>query len=177
MNEQKTDFLKDELWTLTIGAAFQRSNVYRGIPKDFDKQAFKKSLRTFIQTEILPIYKNKVDDKLHIKTIKRICNFSKKQNVKMNFGVSQKLLNLYLKYQWCLRDEMPEPPHFPVDRIIQQKLKIKNPFAWTKMEDETKYLEVINIARNVLRENKHKECNNSLAQLELKLFNRRNNKP
>lgn len=171
----KRKFIQDELWTLTIGAAFQRSRVYDGLPDSFDKQGYKKALRIFIETEIQPIYKNKMLDEPHIKTIKRICDFSKEHNVNMNFGVSQKLLNLHLKYQWCLGEKTPEPPHFPVDRIIQQKLGIKKPFAWTRMENETEYLKVINIARDILKETVHQDCQNSLARLELKLFNRRNN--
>jgi hypothetical protein len=63
---------------------------------------------------------------------------------KINFGIAQKMLNLYLKYMWSLGN-IQEPPHFPVDRIIQIKLirtsqttrdypiKIE---AWTQFDDE-----------------------------------------
>ena len=82
--------------------------------------------------------------------------------------VSQKVFNLYLKFLWCL-GFIAEPPHFPVDRIIQQKLKIKLIKPWTKFTSVDEYMLVINHARELLGE-KYK----SLPELELELFNDRN---
>ena len=83
------------------------------------------------------------------------------------------MLNLYLKYQLCLGN-IDEPPHFPVDRIIQQKLneqaKLKGLpklqlLPWTQFKDETHYSKVI----------KHTRALKILtpAKLGLKLFQRR----
>ena len=87
--------------------------------------------------------------------------------------VEEEMLNLFLKCQWCLGN-IKEPPHFPVDRIIQQKLneqaKLKGLsklelLPWTQFKDETHYSKVINHARalNIT----------TPAKLELKLFQRR----
>lgn len=64
------------------------------------------------------------------------------------------------------------PPHFPVDRIIQQKLKYKGLFPWTQMPDEIEYLKIINFAKQVAAEKDFE----SIAGLELNLVTRRNNK-
>lgn len=50
--------------------------------------------------------------------------------------------NLYLKYQWCLGN-IHEPPHFPIDRIIQKKLKPKPIINWTEMNTAEAYMEII----------------------------------
>ena len=98
----------------------------------------------------------------------------------MNFGISQKMLNLYLKYQWCLGN-IKEPPHFPVDRIIQEKLNqvAKNNNlpkivieAWTLFENETKYLHIIRFAEQV-KNTATSLKQFSLPELELHLFDRR----
>lgn len=167
----KDKFIKNEIWTLTFGAAFQRANVYAGTPSDEDKQAFKAETRGFIEKELIPKYGTKeVTDLEHIANIKAISEFTGKfssilNGEKLNFGVSQKLLNLYLKYLWCL-NETTTPPHFPVDRRIQGILKVKQVNSWTKFEDEVSYMAVINHARE--------NCSpyTSIAELELYLFER-----
>ena len=120
----------------------------------------------------------KVTDAQHIDNIKALSDSTKKYSEifnggRINFGIAQKMLNLFLKYQWCLGN-IKEPPHFPVDRIIQQKLneqaKLKGLsklelLPWTQFKDETHYSKVINHARalNIT----------TPAKLELKLFQRR----
>ena len=166
----KETFLLIELWILTFNAAFQRSNVYAKTDKHFDRGKFKSQLKKEIQDAILPQYHEQIVELQHLKNIKKVSNFAKTLGIEMNFGISQKLLNLYLKYLWCL-GEIKTPPHFPVDRIIQQKLNISKPYAWTKMEDREDYCKVIEIAKKRLK-TEH-DCKN-LAELELLLFNRRN---
>jgi hypothetical protein len=74
---------------------------------------------------------------------------------------------------WCLGN-IKKPPHFPVDRIIQQKLNEQAKLRglpklqllpWTQFKDETHYIKVINHARALKI--------TSPAKLELKLFQRR----
>ena len=49
-------------------------------------------------------------------------------------GVAQRLLNLQLKYLWCI-GIAGEPPNCPVDRVMINKTYLKNQVAWTKIED------------------------------------------
>lgn len=168
----KQTFIFDELWVLTISAAFQRANVYKGNTAEEDKRAFKKELRSFVIELTKPYSQSSVSELEHINNIKSLSDYTGKfpclTGGRMNFGVSQKLFNLHLKYLWCLK-QIETPPHFPVDRIIQEKLKTKEITAWTQMKDEQPYLKVINSAKEKLKS----ENVESLAELELLLFNRR----
>lgn len=97
----------------------------------------------------------------------------------LNFGISQKILNLYLKYLW-VAGVIPTPPHFPVDRIIQEKLRIRDLQPWTQFElGDGKYEAVIAAGRAVLSDRGlikmelAEEAFTSLAELELHLFDGR----
>ena len=43
-NRQK-EYLQNEIWKLTFGAAFQRANVYKSDTKEYDRKQFKRELR------------------------------------------------------------------------------------------------------------------------------------
>ena len=166
-------FINKEIFLLTTSASFQRANVYKKIRDEKEVKYFKNMLQGYLQNLVENDYQKQVSENIHLENIKQLSvyseNFSKiLNNGKLNFGVSQKLLNLYLKYMWCL-GKISTPPHFPVDRIIQVKLNIPEIYAWTKMEDEQDYLEVINYAKDVLKELKYK----NLSELELNLFSRK----
>jgi hypothetical protein len=173
--KMKRDFLLDEIWVLTVGASFQRANVYKSGESTTENNVFKQNLKSFIVTLSDKYINEQIDETAHINNIKSIGTFSASfahllNDGQLRFGVCQKLLNLYLKYLWCLDILKFPPPHFPVDRIIQTKLNISKPYSWTQMIDEAKYLEVIRTARSVM--NQYNAQN--LAELELMLFNRRN---
>ncbi|MDA9951947.1 hypothetical protein N9D46_00825 [Chitinophagales bacterium] len=174
----KEDFINKEIWMLTFGASFQRAYAYVDNASNDTKVLFKNNT-TVVVENILAQYKTaKVTDGQHLDNIKAVSDNSKQYSEifnggKINFGIAQKMLNLYLKYHWCLGN-INEPPHFPVDRIIQQKLnehaKLKGLpklelLPWTQFKDETHYIKVINYARalNIT----------TPAKLELKLFERR----
>ena len=184
----KKVFLQNEIWILTFGGGFQRANIYReqGAKKVSEKGrlVFRNKLRAYIEDLVTKNYHKVVPGERHIRYIKDLVIHSKTlriedQAIPINFGVAQKLFNLYLKYQWCLGN-IPTPPHFPVDRVIQielnkqaKELKIskKEVDPWTQFKNETKYQEIIDFALRI-RDTKYKRL--SLAQLELELFDRRN---
>ena len=129
-------------------------------------------LRRTIDDDFLPIYKQgEVTDEAHISNIQQLCDKAKnKYGAILNkgtfrFGTAQKLLNLYLKYLWCLK-EIKTPPHFPVDRRIQTEMKmtITN---WTSLDTSEAYMAIINAARA-----KFIPQFKSLALMELELFGR-----
>lgn len=186
MDKYQSKFVYNEIWTLTFGAAFQRANVYVKGAKDDKKKEFKKYLQEYIETNILPVYKDNagIDDLIHLKQIQCISEASKGYccsdiltHHRLNFGVSQKLLNLLLKYLWCLFD-YPEPPHFPLDRRIQESLIVlakesnvlpRTIVSWTQMAESNDYMTVIEYIRgNFLN-------NQTLAKFELEHFERRRN--
>jgi hypothetical protein len=182
----KKHFLNNELWSMTVGAAFQRANIYKTTTTDNEKKPFKTALRKELEENILPQYiKGGVKEEQHIKNMNTLSKSSSAfgsilQNGKMNFGVSQKMLNLYLKYQWCT-GEIAAPTHFPVDRIIQEELnktarkyKVKaiKVEPWTQFEDKTKYLAIIRFTEK-LNAIAIELKGLSLPEVELFLFERR----
>jgi hypothetical protein len=172
---EKMKFIQDEVWLVTVNAAFQRANVYKESADEQEKKYLRNMLKLEIEHEILSDYNHEVSDAKHIANIYRIKrsseNFSQILNHgSFSFGVSQKILNLYLKFQWCLDRIKSTPPHFPVDRRIQTALKIRNIVSWTTAMGEKEYMDIIKIAREKL-----KQFNvENIAELELFLFERSN---
>ena len=172
LNKMKQqEFLIEEIWILSFGGAFQRSGIYSNAT-EAQRNTFRKKLRTYIEDNLLPQYKNSVSEEQHIANLLNIIKFSTNfkdilSNGKLNLGISQKLLNLVLKYLWCL-GEIATPPHFPIDRIIQQKINNKPLVNWTGLAQIEEYLKIIRLAEVLA-----KKQNMSLAQWELENFSRR----
>lgn len=173
---EKIKFIQNEIWLVTFNAAFQRANVYKESAGEQQKTDLRNILKLEIENEILSDYHDEVSDAKHIENIYRIKKKSEDfseilNNGSFSFGVCQKILNLYLKFQWCLDRIKSTPPHFPVDRRIQTTLKIRNIVSWTTEMGEKEYMDIIRIAREKLKQfNKE-----SIAELELTLFERRSN--
>lgn len=167
----KQNFLIEEIWLLTFGGAFQHSGIYKANTKEKARTYFRNMLKGYIEQIVLKEYKQPVSDEEHIENIIGISNYTEsfKEVLKapINVGISQKLLNLALKYYWCLL-LLPEPPHFPVDRIIQQKIYKQPLVNWTQLDTIDMYMQIINDARVLAKQN-----NLSLAQWELENFVRR----
>ncbi len=170
LSEQKEIYLREQLWICTVGASFQRTNVYKEDVSQEERIAFRNDLFETVK-KLLPAYRKSTPrDSTHISNIKLLQSASaghKKILIggKLTFGVSQKLLNLYLKYLWCA-GMTKTPPHFPVDRIIQQRLKMNLVVSWTTVMKEKEYLLIINEAKRRAGELK---C--SVAELELRMYN------
>lgn len=183
----KEKFLNDELWILTFGGGFQRANIYKGknITTKVRKE-FREALRDHIEKLVEEQYHQTVTEEKHLQNIQSIVDFSRNTKfeeapIEINFGVAQKLLNLYLKYSWCSGRINTIPVHFPVDRLIQEKLnkeakelnvptrKLK---AWTQFENKEDYKNVIEFAKEI-KANKYSDADKPLAEMELEIFNRR----
>ncbi len=76
-------------------------------------------------------------------------------------------MNLYLKYLWTLGYLRYPPPHFPVDRMIQQALKYDFLFNWTDLDNVETYKRFIEFAKVRMS----KESFDSIAELELAIYN------
>ena len=139
--DKRKEFLIRELWISAWSASVQHASLYidgaRKIRRD-EINEFRSKLINYIKREIIPIYKNFVSEDEHIRNILKIIDFANKADTGIlgrdlyKFGVAQKLLNLALKYYWCLA-EVVEPPHCPVDRIIIDKTIYKGKINWTQI--------------------------------------------
>ncbi len=105
----------------------------------------------------------------HISNITTLQRFLNKQSAlkpnSITFGVAQKMLNLYLKYEWCL-GIIPETPHCPVDNAVLHEAGVKSKVRWSKMQQEDYSTAISQIEENVfpLRAN----------EWELRMFNDKN---
>jgi hypothetical protein len=179
---EKEKFIYNEIWSNVFSASFSRNKVYdasfaeqeKANNIDHLKANLKETLRSYIDKLVLDQYEKDVSDKKHIENINSISTkseYSKEllKNGQLNFGTAQKLLNLYLKYLWCLGFLKKSPPHFPLDRMIQEKLFKKVFCTWTKLEGkegENEYMKIMDKARGLIKD----KDNTKIAELELRKY-------
>ncbi|MCP9765186.1 hypothetical protein [Lacihabitans soyangensis] len=175
MKGLKDIFLESQYWMMTIHAAFQRANVYKANVDENKRKEFREYLHVEIQ-QIAEKYYFKVDEDKHLKNIEKLQEYSRNedilQNGVLNYGICQKILNLYLKYLWCA-GRIPTPPHFPIDRVVQERLGFKENeiVSWTKqIKSEIDYLSIIRKTENILAQT----YIDTLAELELELYTHNN---
>lgn len=154
MTQSQQEFIKNELWLLSFTGAFQRNNIYVKNITEPQRKSFREGLRSYIEDVIHPAYKKQVGDKPHGANIIAIIDYSRGfskllSNGELNVGTVQKILNLSLKYYWCL-GWLPEPPHFPIDSRIQKCLPFKKRRPWTSIKTIDEYQTIINCARDLL---------------------------
>ena len=156
------------LWNkLFVNAHLDGKNitlVYRN-SNDILFEKFVDALKTFknlIETE-------KINEDLLVQKISYLVKIFNSNNFRFNIGHSQKLINILLKYYWCLGWLKNEPPHCPLDRIVLSKAQIKSEGktpSWTKMDSIEDY-------KKYIKEIKKIADPKSIAIWELEIFNRR----
>ena len=173
-------FVEDQLIANSIHAAFQRANVYR------DSKAFTDSNRLRVRErladllkEVTKQYGSDITDAKHKENIKHITDtltaeFKDKNLLKENrfrIGISQKALNLYLKYLWCL-GKIPTPPHCPFDFGIISKLPLnyeeKKRLQWTELDSLEGYSQLVDAAKKKIK----LTGDASISEWELKEWNK-----
>jgi hypothetical protein len=172
--KQSTDqilFKRNMHWAGTVSGAFQHSGLYESRSVDSRKKEFRVELRKRLESIESKYNISAVTTKGHVTQIKKLQAWSEKfkeilKDGKLSFGLSQKLLNLHLKGLWCFGLLKYPPPNFPVDRIIQDRLKIRPIIPWTQMIEEEPYLKIIEAAKKIA--DKYKI---SLPELELRVYN------
>jgi hypothetical protein len=173
--DAKTDYLIRELWTLAWGASVQRAKVYRpGIKPDSKAvKTFRRDVATYVASKLLPMYGKPCDENQHYNNIEALVTYATAAGrgvlspAGYKFGVAQKLLNLCLKYHWCLA-LIAEPPHCPVDRIVIGKTRFRGKLNWTEINTRAKYREVIEDIGRIAKSERL-----SIAQWELQRYARR----
>ncbi|MCF8414587.1 MAG: hypothetical protein K9G44_14335 [Melioribacteraceae bacterium] len=167
MDDQQLVFLMNRAFVNTINASISRANVYDGHPDQNDRIELKNYIKEYLVNLLNEYQDHNVGDEAHIGNI-----ISFKEGVSDNFefllnngeltlGVSQKIINLYLKWTWCL-GQINTPPHFPIDRNLLSHLGIN--LAWTRLNDTNEYFNIIDAAREILEEDQ------TLASWELDLW-------
>lgn len=172
---EQQKFIYAEVSILAWGASVQRANLYDQNINYADRkiEPFRSAVMNYIENSLLPDYLNPCTESAHIVNITKLTVFGTDKGVGLlglngyKFGVAQKLLNLLLKYLWCL-GHVPEPPHCPVDRIILGRTFLKGKVNWTQLLSADEYKKAIEAIRKV-SSREHL----SIAQWELREFERR----
>jgi len=174
--DRKTEYLEREVWILAWNASVQHAALYKnGAWQNQRDQidVFKSKIIGHMNTNVIPQYKVAVGEQQHCKNIRGLINYANAIDTGLlgengyKYGVAQKVLNLSLKYHWCL-GQIEEPPHCPIDKIIIDKTIYRGKVNWTQMLTETEYLKVISAVRSLANREK---C--SIALWELNNYERR----
>jgi len=173
MNEKKIEFIKDELWMLTINAICRGTKLYENGASKERKREFKKELKRYVEKIVEKQYHTEVEEENHKKNIKSICKKAENdfgdilKNGKFMIGRGQKILNLYLKYLWCLEEitNIAEPPHCPIDSKILDS--IGSDINWTELDNIKEYQGLIEKIRK-----KANDKSVSISQWELEKYSR-----
>ena len=148
------------IWRASMTGAYQRARIYKGGKKDGGKQApsdaakaaVRSTIKRFLLEEVFrPFGKTELTEAQLYELIERLQALVELEHGdhllhgRFRFGNAQKFVNLYLKYMWVCGFGK-EPPHFPVDRVIQMELPRACRRAWTNM-DRGAYERVIAAAK------------------------------
>jgi len=146
---KKWEFIENELWLMTFGGAFQRSKIYKKGITEGERRDFRNAVKLYVRNNIVgKNYDTGMDEEQHLRNIIKICEWSSKKyghilyEGKLRVGTAQKILNLYLKYLWCL-DKIDTPPHCPLDNKIISMIDSKSSIKWTELDDISKYKKLI----------------------------------
>lgn len=174
MND-KTQFVTDELWILAWAGSVQRAKLYKAdtdsTSKDVSK--FRENVINFITDHLLPPYSSGCTEEQHYDNIQRLIDYANKvdpgilTDAGYKYGVAQKVLNLALKYYWCL-GLIRNPPHCPVDRIIISKTRYNGKINWTQITEKADYQKIIEEIKAIASSRQL-----SIPEWELTVFNRR----
>lgn len=175
--DAKRQFMMDEIWMLSVAGAFQRAGIYKN--KSFSeskREEFRAEVRGIVDKWVCYLLQAK-DDSEYIDKLERIRDAINEIGKKYSGDVSefhlgkvQKLVNLYLKYQWCIGlIDNTHVLHCPFDRTILESLGIND--AWTQSagsecENRKRYKGWVEAARKKAGDGKQ-----SIAEWEVKVFN------
>ncbi|TAF75966.1 MAG: hypothetical protein EAZ53_04570 [Bacteroidetes bacterium] len=169
----KIKFLKSEAIASSIKAGLSTRNKNSPIyltQNETEREKFKDFLKKFLEKMEVLDNTNKEDN---YKLVLLLNQESKQFTNSLNFGelkigVCQKIINLYLKYLWCL-DLITEPPLMPLDGRVLAYFKNSNFQNWTEITDISMYKNIMQSIENQLKENTNFI---SLSQWELDFWNK-----
>ena len=177
MTNKQKNFLCGEFWILSWKASMPRPRkLYDPEATESKRKKFRKYVIEYCEEKLLPHYKtDEVSAADHCDNIEKLQIYANKFLYKkvlykshFNIGVAQKLLNLQLKYLWCM-GEIKTPPHCPVDRIILDMTELKGQYNWTEIDSIPRYKEIIRVITKQASDDGFK----NIAEWELCKYRRR----
>jgi hypothetical protein len=134
IENKKKEFIDNQIESLVFQASLSRGiSVYSPEAVDVRKEEFRKFLSKHIR-----VFSKRYSDSNFVGVIEEfrdLINCSGFTDIlsgeSITFGRVQKLLNIYLKYQWVLGNLEKEPQHCPIDSIILREIDWNGKPAWT----------------------------------------------
>jgi len=179
--DPKHAFLLNEIFTSSINAGLQtRNRDYPVYKKDLTDFKAKENMILCIRIFLLGYIKDfdTIDEEGHKEKISLMAKHITDNyipilhNGEFRIGISQKIINLFLKYLWCC-GWVKEPFHCPFDSIIKVRLINGDSFVqltdWTRMNSMDEYDNYVKRAKGLAE-----ASNCSIPAWELKVWNRRN---
>lgn len=171
--DYKKRFMCYELGLLSLKAALSTRNsaapVYAKEVMQHQRKQAKKVFRDVL-AKLESLYADgQVSGEQHIEFIKGTADEVSERlgdqlyEARFRIGISQKLINLHLKYLW-VAGFIQEPPHCPIDGIVRDMANIN--YDWTVSDSVEDYRDAIFALKNVANDR-------SLSVWELEEFRRR----
>ena len=172
----KRRFLTYELGLLSLKAALPTRDknwpIYVKSKKSHQRSKAKEAFRAILAEIDHKYLSGKVTEEAHTQYIVDVADKLSSQlkdhlhRGRFRIGISQKLVNVHLKYLWT--DGLcPEPPHCPIDGIIRDIAKID--YDWMRSD-------CVNDYRQAILSLKKAADGLSLSVYELQVFRRRDDK-
>lgn len=186
-DKNKEEFLLNEYKNMSIFAALstrdKKNPVYKkGLPKEKEVKIIE--FKTYLKNKLdkyAQQYKEEISGNKHIQNIKKLTQeiTAGHQDIlhegKFRIGITQKLLNLYLKYLWA-SDKITTPPHCPFDSKVISELEKKEPerklqlklkgIKWTALKNFGDYEFLVEEAKKIAKDK-------NLSEWELEFFNQK----
>lgn len=175
-DKNKERFLLDQYQNMSIFAALstrdKKNPIYKkGLPQE--KEIKLVGFKTYLKNKLAQYaqqYKEEISEKKHNENIEKLTQeiTAEYQDIlhegNFRIGITQKLLNLYLKYLWA-SDKIPTPPHCPFDSIVISSLQLKN-IRWTALKSIGEYKFLVEEAKKLAKDK-------NLSKWELELWNQK----
>lgn len=190
--EDKKQFIIEECMLFSVQAGLQTRNksfpVYNKLSDAFATRSeikyqndntsnLKWAIFDFLGNYLDEIYSQGISEEAHLLKINEMADKLSVEfksvlfQERFRIGVSQKIINLFLKYLWSL-NEIPEPCHCPIDGIVKEKIKRLlngvNLVDWTSLDNIIDYRNYITVLRQISDAE-----NMSIAEWELQNWKRR----
>jgi hypothetical protein len=173
----KYQFIFDQIFQNAINASFSTRNPKFPI---YNKNVVKSQILSSELKKLIKVYIDKfqdgeIDEEGHFAEIENISKLVSADErfvgllygSKFRIGISQKLLNLTLKYLWCI-DKIKEPFHCPIDSIVVNNILSAKPdvslINWTKLDSMDDYRKCVAVIAEIAKPS-------SIAQWELNIWN------
>lgn len=168
VNPDQRLFILGQVFSMSMMATAQRGRVYREGVTEHERLLLRAGLQVRLE-QLLPRYVHPVCDSAHLENIENLAEEMSSsgqcvlRGARFRIGSAQKVLNLYLKYFWCL-GEIATPPHCPFDSLVLARVPKCQYVRWTQLDSMAEYARIVDAAREVAGDV-------PLAEWELRLYN------